>query len=203
MSNKNYERYAELFALMASGKSKTAELKGELHSAADEQARLIHFNYIASQRGLGFAAPGESTESHPVFSELIDPDMVDYDDLPVEVQDLRMAYTDTARKLYTMAHKAIVGELELMLFNVAEHVHLEWAREMIADGWTYGSEENKEEKKTPHLLPFTVIINDPELEESATYFIEVARVLLSNLLDESKCAHPVLKAANKIADLFK
>lgn len=203
MANKLYERYAELFALRVSGKSKIADLKEELYAVTDEQARAIHLDYIASQRGLGFAAPNESTDVHPVDSALIDSEMVDFDALPIEVQDLRMAATDTARKLYTMAHKAIVGELELMLFNVAEHVHFEWAREMVADGWTYGSEEDEHEKKTPYLLPFAVIINDPALEENAEYFIEVARALLFNMLDEVKCAHPVLKAAGKIADLLK
>ena len=198
-----YEQAAKLFTLRVSGKSKTADLKEELYHAADEQARAIHLDYIASQRGLGFAAPGESTEEHPIDGNLIDSEMVNYDALPNEVKDIRLAATDTARKLYTIAHKSILGELELMLFNVADHVHFEWARGMVADGWTYGPEEDEELKETPYLLPFAMIINDPALEENAEYFIEVARALLFNLLDESKCAHPVLKTANKIADFFK
>lgn len=200
---KTYERYAELFALRLSGKSKTAELKEELSSIAENQARKIHLDYIASQRGLGFAAPGESTEEHPIAENLIDSEMIDYDALPDEIKDIRMAYTDTARKLYASAHKPIVNELELMLFNVADHVHFEWAREMVADGWTYGPETDEEEKKSPYLIPFAVIVNDPELEENAEYFVEVARALLFNLLDEAKYAHPVLKVAGKIADWLK
>lgn len=201
--SKNYERYAELFALRVSGKAKTAELQEELYKVADEQARNIHLDYIAAQRGLGFAVPGESTEDHPIANALIDSEMVDYDALPNEVKDLRLAATDTARKLYIMAHKPVMSELELMLFNVADHVHFEWARDMVADGWTYGPEEDEDEKKSPYLIPFALIVNDPALEENAEYFIEVARALLFNMLDEVKCAHPVLKAANKIADLFK
>lgn len=200
---KNYERYAELFALRVSGKSKTAELQEELYSVADEQARAIHLDYIASQRGLGFAAPNESTDDHPIDTSLIDSELVDFDALPEEIKDIRMAYTDTARKLYSMAHKSIVSELELMLFNVAEHVHFEWARDMVADGWSYGPEEDEDEKKSPYLIPFAVIVNDPALEENVEYFVEVARALLFNMLDEAKYAHPVLKAANKIADLLK
>lgn len=198
-----YEQAAKLFALRVSGKSRTAELKDELYHVADEQARAIHLDYIASQRGLGFAAPGESTENHPIDGNLIDSVMVSYDDLPNEVKAIRLASTDTARKLYAMAHKSVVSELELILFNVADHVHFDWAREMIADGWTYGPEEDEELKKNPYLLPFAMIINDPALEENAAYFIEVARTLLFNTLDEIKCAHPVLKTANKIADFFK
>ena len=200
---KTYERYAEIFALKISNKSKTSELKEELYSVAEQQAREIHLDYISSQRGLGFAAPGESTEDHPIAEKLIDSEMVDFDELPNEVKDLRMAYTDTARKLYSTAHKPIVNELELMLFNVADHVHQEWAREMVADGWTYGHEEDEEEKKSPYLIPFAVIVNDPELEDKAEYFVEIARNLLFNLLDETKYAHPVLKVAGKIADWLK
>ena len=114
-----------------------------------------------------------------------------------------MAATDTARKLYIMAHKPLVKELELMLYRVAEHIHLEWARDMTADGWTYAPVEDEEEKKSPYLVPFAVIVNDPELEENAEYFVEVARTLLFNLLDEIDYDHPVLRAANKIADLLK
>jgi hypothetical protein len=200
---KNYERYAEIFALKLSGKSQTAELQEELYSLADDQARAIHLDYIASQRGLGYAAPNESTEEHPVDDELIDSELVDYDALPEEVKDIRMAATDTARKLYIMAHKPLVKELELMLYRVAEHIHLEWARDMTADGWTYAPVEDEEEKKSPYLVPFAVIVNDPELEENAEYFVEVARTLLFNLLDEIDYDHPVLRAANKIADLLK
>ena len=200
---KTYERYAEIFALKASCKSKTAELKEELYSIADQQARVIHLDYIATQRGLGFSAPGESTEDHSIPDDMIDPEMVDFDALPSEVKDLRMAYTDTARKLYSTTHKAIVTELELMLFTVAEHVHLEWAREMFADGWTYGHEEDEDEKKSPYLVPFVVIVNDPELEDRAKYFVEVARTLLFNLLDEYKYAHPALKVANTINNWLK
>ena len=202
MSEK-YVQAAKLFELRVSGKSKTAELKEELYHAAEEQARSIQMDYIASQRGLGFAAPGESTDAHPIDEQLIDSEMVSYDALPHEVKDIRLAYTDTARKLYSMAHKPVISELELMLFTVADHVHFEWAREMVADGWKYGPEEDEERQETPLLLPFAMIINDPALEEKAEYFIEVARALLFNILDDVKCAHPVLKAANKIADFFK
>lgn len=200
---KNYERYAEVFALKLSGKSQTASLQEELYGLADDQARAIHLDYIASQRGLGYAAPNESTDEHPIDESLIDSELVDYDALPEEVKDIRMAATDTARKLYIMAHKPLVKELELMLYRVAEHVHLEWARDMAADGWTYGPEEDEDEKKSPYLVPFAVIVNDPALEENAEYFVEVARTLLFNLLDEVEYEHPVLKAANKIVDLLK
>ena len=201
--SKNYERYAEIFAFKLSGKSQTAVLQEELYGLADEQARALHLDYIASQRGLGYAAPNESTEEHPIDESLIDSELVDYDALPEEIKDIRMASTDTARKLYTMAHKPVVKELELMLYRVAEHVHLEWARDMANDGWTYGPEEDEDEKKSPYLVPFAVIVNDPALEENAEYFVEVARTLLFNLLDEVEYEHPVLKAAGKIADLLK
>lgn len=199
----SYERSAELFTLKISGKSRTAELKEELRNITEQQARAIHLDYLASQRGLGFAAPGESTEEHPIPEDMIDPEMVDFDELPAEAKDFRMANTETARKLYTSAHKPIVNELELMLFTVAEHVHSEWAREMVADGWTYDSEEDEDEKKSPYLIPFAIIVNDSELSEKAGYFVEIARNLLFSMLDEVNYAHPVLKVANKIADWFK
>lgn len=198
-----YEQVAKLFALRISGTSTVATLKDELCSVADEQARAVHALYIASQRGLGYAAPGESTENHPIDNALIDSEMVDYDALPSEVKDIRLASTDTARKLYIKAHKSANAELEHLLFTVADHVHFEWAREKAAQGWTYAHEEDEDEKTTPNLLPFAVILNDPELEENAEYFIEVARALLFNMLDEANCAHPVQKALTGFASVLK
>ena len=180
------EQFAKLFALKASTKSKSSELFEELFSVADEQARAIHLDFVACKRGLGFAAPSESTENHPISEELIDPEMVDFDSLPDYLQDIRYAYTSTARKLYSSTHKSTVTMLELLLTTVAEHVHLEWARDMIADGWTYGPEEDEENKKTPYLTNFKFILNDPELSKNVDYFIEIARALLYNMLEDIK-----------------
>ena len=186
MSKAN-EQFAKLFALKASGKSRSAELLEELYSVADEQARAIHMNYIAEQRGLGFAAPLESTEEHPIAEELIDPEMVDFDALPSHIQDLRFAATNTARKLYSSAHKSTTAMLEMLLLTVAEHVHLEWARGMIADGWVYGPEEDEEKKTSPFLTNFKFILNDSELNKHIDYFVEIARVLLFNMLVDVAC----------------
>ena len=71
------EHFAKIFALKASGRSRSSELLEELYPALDEQARAIHLDYIACQRGLGFAPPSEATDDHPISKEFIDPEMVD------------------------------------------------------------------------------------------------------------------------------
>lgn len=63
-----------------------------------------------------------------------------------------------------MEYTSIIGEQELNVLaeGIAESMHDAWARQRIAEGWTYGVERNTSEKVTPMLVPFSAL---PESEK--------------------------------------
>lgn len=195
MANK-LEWYADLFAVKVSSKSKTADMQEELYEKILDQAELIHNAYRSVDRDLLSIYADE--EFDDMFSDLFS----DFDALPEEQKCFRMASTDTAMKLYSIAHKDTVTQIELLVFKVAEHVHMEWARDMIADGWKYG-EENEEEKTTPYLLPFSILVNELNYSDELGFFMNIARALIVTVLNNMDFEHPSLKLKNNLCQTFE
>lgn len=54
----------------------------------------------------------------------------------------------------------LTTEIKAIVERLAENVHDNWAKERIADGWTYGPHRNDTLKQNPCLVPYD------ELEES-------------------------------------
>jgi ryanodine receptor 2 len=54
------------------------------------------------------------------------------------------------------------GELLLLTERLAEHAHDVWARQRLADGWTYGPQREDARKEHPCLVPYDQL---PESEK--------------------------------------
>lgn len=54
----------------------------------------------------------------------------------------------------------LTAELKAIVERLAENVHENWARERIADGWSYGPRRDDILKQTPCMVPYS------ELEEA-------------------------------------
>ncbi len=188
--------YADLFAVKVAGKSKTADMQEELLEKILDQAESIHNVYRTVDRELLSIYNDEEIDEEN--SDMF----LDFDALPEESKCFRMASTDTAFKLYSMAHKDTVTQIELLVFKVAEHVHMEWARDMLADGWRYG-EENENEKTTPYLLPFSVLINNLNYSDELEFFVDIARALIAGALNNMDFEHPSLKFKNNLSQTFE
>jgi len=50
--------------------------------------------------------------------------------------------------------EALSSDLQLVLEQVSEAVHEQWAKNRIKDGWKYGVERNDSLKETPCLVPY-------------------------------------------------
>ena len=46
------------------------------------------------------------------------------------------------------------GKLEELIDQLAENTHNVWAKERILQGWTYGLNEDPDNKRSPHLVPY-------------------------------------------------
>ena len=55
------------------------------------------------------------------------------------------------------------GKLRKLTEELAENTHEIWARQRIAEGWTYGPERDDGKKKHPDLVPYAAL---PESEKA-------------------------------------
>ena len=195
------EKTAKLYEVRLFGNSKLADIKPELTDLAFEQAAELHADFLASQRALGYTY-GETYNADPEAGPLTDPEVTEFEELEASSQDLWMASTDIARKLYINAHKNVNLEVGALLYTIAKQVHNTWAREMLEEGWKYGPQNDTSAKTCASLLPFDTLLNDPELEQYTSYAIEVARNLLINLADNAECAHPVAKLSKRFTEIL-
>lgn len=52
------------------------------------------------------------------------------------------------------SHVELPEEVLALTERLAEHAHDVWARQRIADGWTYGATRDDERKEHPCLVPY-------------------------------------------------
>ncbi|MEO0082547.1 MAG: RyR domain-containing protein [candidate division WOR-3 bacterium] len=60
------------------------------------------------------------------------------------------------------SHITIPAELEALTEKLAENAHDNWARQRIAEGWTWGPKRDDAAKKHPDLVPYAEL---PESEK--------------------------------------
>jgi len=51
----------------------------------------------------------------------------------------------------------LTPKLEELVDQLAENTHNLWARERIQQGWTYGLNEDSENHRSPHLVPYAKV----------------------------------------------
>ena len=200
MSDK-YEKAAKLFEVRLFGNSKLGDIKPEFTDLAYDQASELHAHFMATQKALGYTY-GETFNDDPENGPLTDPDITEFEELEASSQDIWMASTDIARKLYTNTHKSVNLEIGSLLYTISKQVHNAWAREMLEAGWKYGPQNDTNAKTCISLLPFDTLLNDSELIGYTTYAIEIARNLFINLVENVECAHPVVKLSNRFFEIL-
>lgn len=52
---------------------------------------------------------------------------------------------------------SLTPKLEELVDQLAENTHNLWARERIQQGWTYGLNEDSENYRSPHLVPYSKV----------------------------------------------
>ncbi|HEV3146469.1 MAG TPA: RyR domain-containing protein [Gemmataceae bacterium] len=60
------------------------------------------------------------------------------------------------------AHVQLPGSLQQLTERLAENAHDVWARQRLADGWTWGSQRDDKSKQHPCLIPYADL---PESEK--------------------------------------
>jgi len=63
-------------------------------------------------------------------------------------------------KPYDTSDVVLNEELLILTERIAENVHDVWAKNRIAEGWTYGDERNDEKRTTPCLVPYSELTEE-------------------------------------------
>jgi ryanodine receptor 2 len=69
-------------------------------------------------------------------------------------------------------------ELLALAEKLAEHTHDVWARQRIADGWSWGPRRNDDKKETPLLVPYGDL-PESEKDYDRTMSIEVLKSVIA------------------------
>ena len=81
----------------------------------------------------------------------------------IKTYTAEIALRALANEIYSDEMSDIIGgNYELLTEKLAEQVHEVWAQGRISEGWTYGTERDDENKKTPCLVPYNEL---PENEK--------------------------------------
>ncbi|XP_023317849.1 ryanodine receptor isoform X1 [Trichogramma pretiosum] len=63
---------------------------------------------------------------------------------------------------------SLTAKMEELVDQLAENTHNLWAKEKIAEGWTYGLNEDDEMRRSPHLVPYSKVDEAIKTENRAT-----------------------------------
>lgn len=72
----------------------------------------------------------------------------------------------------------LTPEIKEIVERLAENVHDTWAKERIADGWTYGPRRDDTLKKNPCLVPYDEL-EEPEKRYDRTVVEEMIKALVA------------------------
>ncbi|KAG7252461.1 hypothetical protein CRUP_036699, partial [Coryphaenoides rupestris] len=56
-----------------------------------------------------------------------------------------------------LSHMALCSALEVAVVALAENEHNTWAKELIRQGWTYGAQQDLKAKRSPQLVPYSLL----------------------------------------------
>ena len=69
-------------------------------------------------------------------------------------------------------------DLLVLIEQVAENVHENWAAGRVSEGWTYGETRDDKEKTTPCLVPYSEL-TDEEKEYDRITAIETLKLIVA------------------------
>lgn len=161
-----------------------ADLSPELLLVAEKQARASHEGWLAGKRAQGYVY-GTTTNDDPEKGPLTNPNMVDFDELDEATKKSNISNAVSVIKILRTKNVTFVDFLECILHPIAKEIHDEWCKEKFAAGWTWGEKTDKAKKIHRDLVPFEVLLADPELRGDVQYDIDTARQILIALIKDA------------------
>ena len=75
-------------------------------------------------------------------------------------------------------HIDLPAEIHELIERLAENTHDVWARQRMADGWTYGPQRDDRDKHHPGLVPYSQL-SESEKEYDRNTAVETLKVILA------------------------
>ena len=161
-----------------------AELEPDLKAIAEQQARASHEGWLAGKKAQGYVY-GLTTNDNPRKGPLTNPLMVPYDELSESDKQSNIANAVAIISILRDMDCSFVSFTKAILYPIAKHVHDEWSREKIKQGWTWGPVTDKANKIHRDLVPFEVLATDPDLVGDIQYDVDTAREIIIKMISSN------------------
>ena len=181
-------------------KDLAVELEPQLMLVAEAQARANHQGWMEGKKAKGYVY-GPVVNDNPENGPLTSPLLVPYDELSEE--DKRSNIVNAVAVLKILKNKgcSFVNLRTMILYPIAKEIHDEWAREKFMQGWTWGPVTDKANKIHRDLVPFHVLLADPELRGDIEYDVTTAKNVLIGMIQNADVFPLISDLANFSASL--
>lgn len=173
-------RYAEELKL----KAPLSDLTPELKAVAESKAKSSHEGWLAGKAAKGYVY-GETTNDDPKNGPLTNPNMVLWDDLDEETRQANVANAEAVIQLMQTELGAKFVSFTDIVRKLAAAIHDDWCCTKLKNGWKWGPVTDKVSKIHRDLLPFDVLLADPDLAGDCEFDVDTAKQFLIALITEA------------------
>lgn len=167
------------------------DLEPEIAIIAENQARANHQGWLEGKRAKGYVY-GVETNDDQTKGPLTNSLMVDYDRLSQEDKQANIANAVAVIKILKNKGCHFVNFKKFILYPIAKEIHDEWCREKLKAGWKWGVITDKPNKVHRDLVPFKVLLNDPELCSDIDYDVDTANKVIIKMISDNNI-FPIIK----------
>ena len=178
------EKAARKYAEKVMATPLAVEIDPQLTLIAESQAKASHEGWLKGKKAQGYTY-GEVTNDDPKKGPLTNPLMVPYEELPEEVKQSNVANAVAVLKIMKSKGVTFVNFTQVILYPLAKQIHDEWVREKLKAGWTWGPETDKANKIHRDLVPFEVLLANPELRGDVAYDVDTAKQIIIKLISDA------------------
>ena len=178
------ETIAKRYADKVISRPLAVDLEPSLMHIAERQARFSHKGWLESKAAKGYIY-GPKTNDDPKKGPLTNPLMVPYDQLPEDVKESNIANAVAVIKILKEKKVTFVNFTQIILYPMAKQIHDEWCRKKIKEGWRWGPVTDIDNKIHRDLIPFGILLANPDLRGDVAFDISTAKEIIIQLISEA------------------
>lgn len=174
-------RVARKYQANIEGRPDLPELSPELLAIAKSKARASHDAWKSAKMAQGYIY-GPEVQDDPNAGQLTNPNILSWEALGEDVKKSNVDNVVSVLQLMQSELGVTFVRLDTIVSILAEAIHDEWSKAKFKDGWVWGPKTDKANKIHRDLVPFSVLMTDPELVADCEYDIATARSFISELI---------------------
>lgn len=175
---------AKQYARELMTKAPLGELDPDLKEIAAAKAQASHEGWLCGKAAKGYVY-GTTTNDDPSKGPLTNSNMVEWEELDEETRMANVANAEAVIMLMQTQLGAKFVSFTDIVRKLAAAIHDDWCRNKLANGWAWGPVTDKENKVHRDLLPFDVLLANPELAADTDYDVDTAKQFIVAMIEDA------------------